>query len=67
MKQSKVAIVAQITSYFKLAVKRNKGNVSAIIDAVNAIPMLLSANMKCQEISGYAQDIQSLGVAINQQ
>ena len=38
------AIAAQIASYFKLAVKKNQGNVLAIIDAVNAIPLHLSAN-----------------------
>ena len=38
------SIAAQITSYFKLAVKRNQGNVPAIIDAINAIPLHLSAS-----------------------
>ena len=38
------ATAAQIASYFKLAVKRNPENVRAIVDAVNAIPLHLSAN-----------------------
>ena len=38
------AIAAQIASYFKLAVKRNKCDIPAIIDAINAIPLHLSAN-----------------------
>ena len=38
------ATAAQIASYYKLAVKRNAGDITAIIRAVNAIPMHLSAN-----------------------
>ena len=34
---------AQIASYFKLAVKRNAGDIRGIIRAINAIPMHLSA------------------------
>ena len=37
-------IAAQIASYYKLAIQRNRGNVPAIIDAINAIYLHLSAN-----------------------
>ena len=37
-------ITCQICSYFGLVIKRNSGNIPAIIDAVNAIPLHLSAN-----------------------
>ena len=34
----------QVASYYRLAVTRNRGNVPAIIEAINAIPLHLSAN-----------------------
>ena len=38
------ATAAQIASYFKLAVKKNAGDIRGIIRAINAIPMHLSAS-----------------------
>ena len=38
------SIAAQIASYLKLAVQRNIGNISAIIQAINAIHLHLSGN-----------------------
>ena len=44
IKHLSVGMCAQIASYYHLAVKRNKGDVMAIIKAVNAIPLHLGAN-----------------------
>ena len=38
------AMCGQITSYFRLAVQRNKGDIDAIIKAIKAIPYHLGAN-----------------------
>ena len=39
-----VAMCAQIASYFRLAVQRNKNDISSIIRAINAIPLHLGAS-----------------------
>ena len=38
------ALCGQITSYYRMAVIRSKGDVSSIVDAINAIPLHLGAN-----------------------
>ena len=38
------AICVQIASYYRLAVQRNKGDINAIIKAVEAIPYYLGVN-----------------------
>ena len=39
-----VSMCAQIASYYRLAVQRHSGNVPAILNAIRAIPLHLSAN-----------------------
>ena len=44
VKHLSVGMCAMITSYYRLAVQKNKGDVDAIVQAVNAIPLHLGAN-----------------------
>ena len=37
------SMAGQIASYYRIAVKRNAGNIDAIIESVNTIPLQLGA------------------------
>ena len=43
IKQLSNSMAGQIASYYRIAVKRNAGNIDAIIESVNAIPLHLGA------------------------